>query len=122
MKKVGIGIIVRDSSGAVMASVSQIIRAGYDPLIAEATAILRGVQLALEAGFWHCIIESNAQVIVNLINSQSSVSSDVGLIVTDILNLIVNFRECIISFVRRNANKAAHCLAKLGVMSDSDGF
>ncbi|KAK2644115.1 hypothetical protein Ddye_019310 [Dipteronia dyeriana] len=48
--RTGIGIIARDSSGAVMASSAQMVRVNYELQIAEAIAILRGVQFALEAG------------------------------------------------------------------------
>ncbi|KAK3188793.1 hypothetical protein Dsin_028354 [Dipteronia sinensis] len=113
-KKVGIGIIIRDSSGAVMVSSSQSFDAGYDSQVAESVAILRGIQLALDTGLWQCTVESDAQVVVNLINSKSCVNSDVDLIITNILYLLGNLSDCSVRFAPRIANRAAHSLAKLG--------
>ncbi|KAK3219693.1 hypothetical protein Dsin_013663 [Dipteronia sinensis] len=85
-------------------------------------AILRGIQLALDTGFWQCTVESDAQVVVNLINSKSCVNSDVGLIITDILCLLGNLLDCSVRFTPRIANRAAHSLAKLGLVYESDAF
>ncbi|KAK2651128.1 hypothetical protein Ddye_018617 [Dipteronia dyeriana] len=121
-KRVGIGIIVRDSTGAVMASSSQQVKASYDPHTVESLAIYKGLQFALESGFWNCVLESDAQVVVNLINSNSYVSSDVGVIIQDILGLLVKFTECNVGFVPRRANLTAHCLVKLGLNSETELF
>ncbi|KAK2650956.1 hypothetical protein Ddye_018445 [Dipteronia dyeriana] len=48
--RVGIGIIIRDSAGHVMASSSQSLRSVLSPQSAEAVAILRGLQLARDSG------------------------------------------------------------------------
>ncbi|KAK2642676.1 hypothetical protein Ddye_024439 [Dipteronia dyeriana] len=114
-KRVGIGIFVWDSSWAVVASSAQSILAGFNTQIAESIAILKELQLALETCFWNCIIESDAQVVVNLINSRLCVNLDVGLIYKDILSLLAKFQVCSVRYVPRRANMATHGLAKLGL-------
>ncbi|KAK2661753.1 hypothetical protein Ddye_000327 [Dipteronia dyeriana] len=109
-KRIGIGIIIRDSNRVVMASRSRIIFVGYSLQIAEAVAVLRGIQFALDTGFRCCTIESDAQVIVNLINSKSCILSDVGLIIDDILCLRDKFMEWNVRFVPRRANMLTHFL------------
>ncbi|KAK2659344.1 hypothetical protein Ddye_005877 [Dipteronia dyeriana] len=89
-KRVGFGIIIRDSNGAVMALSSQIIFAGYSPLVAK-VAILRGIQFAFDSSFWNCIFESNAE-------------------------------EWRARFVPKKAYQLAHSLAKLGLITNSNGF
>ncbi|KAK3225041.1 hypothetical protein Dsin_004903 [Dipteronia sinensis] len=49
--KVGVGIIIRDHVGGVMASCSQPINVALCPAVVEATAILRGFIFVNEAGF-----------------------------------------------------------------------
>ncbi|KAK2641553.1 hypothetical protein Ddye_023316 [Dipteronia dyeriana] len=56
-KRVRIGIVIRDSNEAVMASSSQIISTGYSPQIEEAVAVLSGIQFGLATGLWHYIFE-----------------------------------------------------------------
>ncbi|KAK2658982.1 hypothetical protein Ddye_005515 [Dipteronia dyeriana] len=64
--RVGIGIIIRDFTGNVMASSSQPVRVGYFVYIVKALAILRGLQLARDMRLLPCFIEYDAQVVVNL--------------------------------------------------------
>ncbi|KAK2659363.1 hypothetical protein Ddye_005896 [Dipteronia dyeriana] len=87
----------------------------FSPEIIEAMAILRGLRLALENGLVPMILESDALDLVNKIRSQTVPSSEVGVIIHDILILLGNLDLSSIRFVSRLANKVAHCLAKLAL-------
>ncbi|KAL5753986.1 hypothetical protein ACOSP7_022206 [Xanthoceras sorbifolium] len=50
-RRLGFGVVICDSKGLVMLSGSLVFDGFFSPEIAEAMAILRGVQLALEMGF-----------------------------------------------------------------------
>ncbi|KAK3227318.1 hypothetical protein Dsin_007180 [Dipteronia sinensis] len=65
---VGIRILVRDSEGQVLASSAQKIVDGYPPQIAEAMASLCGLQFDCDVGLWPCEVDSDAQVVVKLVN------------------------------------------------------
>ncbi|KAK3229296.1 hypothetical protein Dsin_001177 [Dipteronia sinensis] len=56
-RSVRVGIVVHDCYGYVVASNTQRIQATYNPQVAEAVAIYRGIMLAQEAGFWQVEIE-----------------------------------------------------------------
>ncbi|KAK3183290.1 hypothetical protein Dsin_030576 [Dipteronia sinensis] len=105
-----------------MASSAQKISAGYDSLIAEAMAVLKGLQFSHNAGLWPCVLETDAQVVVNLVKGKFDVFSEVGLIIEDINRLLHSVPGCVVNFVPRNANMAAHNLAKLDLSLDSDCF
>ncbi|KAL5855441.1 hypothetical protein ACOSQ4_005243 [Xanthoceras sorbifolium] len=62
----------------------------FSPNIAEAIAILCGVQLAIEAGFSPFCYESDDASIVPLLSSRSNSCLDVGLVVDNIL-MLLNF-------------------------------
>ncbi|KAK1581410.1 hypothetical protein Q3G72_005776 [Acer saccharum] len=62
--RVGFGIIICNHLGGVVASSSQFVMA---PQIAETVAIFRGLVFARDAGLLPCSVETDAQVIVNLI-------------------------------------------------------
>ncbi|KAL5758416.1 hypothetical protein ACOSP7_021027 [Xanthoceras sorbifolium] len=89
------------------------------PEIAEAMAILHGVQLALDIRFSPICIEPDTASIVQLISSRTNSFSDVGLVVDDILLLLGHLPVFSVFTGRRN--KVAYGLAKLalGLISDS---
>ncbi|KAK3185095.1 hypothetical protein Dsin_032381 [Dipteronia sinensis] len=91
---VGLGLIIRDH---------------------QAFAILSGLRFAIEAGLLPCLIESDALAVVNLIRSSSIPFSETGLIIKDIRLMLENSPGCMVVFVPRKANMAAHELAKYSV-------
>ena len=113
-KVVGMCIMVRDYDSFVVAASSQRIQATYSPQVAQAMAIFRGLMLAQEIGFWQ--VEA---VVVGWVNDAKS---KVGLIVENIKLLSKSLRFCSFSFVSRNFNYVAHCLAKQAMSIDEDLF
>ncbi|KAK3221879.1 hypothetical protein Dsin_008904 [Dipteronia sinensis] len=136
--KVGIGIIIRDYLGEVLASCSLPILVALALDVAEATAIFRGFIFASEAGLLPCTLESDAQVVVKLINTSNvPLSKIVGFeplttyvegrcIATstkkDIICFLDCHPDCKVVFAPRQDNMAAHNLAKLGLSLDADLF
>ncbi|KAK3193195.1 hypothetical protein Dsin_024505 [Dipteronia sinensis] len=120
--KIGIGVIIKDSRGEVLASGAQTIYASLSALTAEDLAVFRGLIFARDSGLSPGIIEFDAQLVVNLINSGNIPLSVIGLIIHDINQVLSNFPSCRVSFVARLANMAAHSLAKYGLLIASDLF
>ncbi|KAK3231581.1 hypothetical protein Dsin_003462 [Dipteronia sinensis] len=106
----------------VMAFSAQPVLAGYSPIVAEALAIFKGLQFARDTGLVPCCIESDAQVVVNLINSNNVPLTDVGIILADCKLLLEASPGCCVGFASRLANKAAHGLAKLGLSLETNCF
>ncbi|KAK3200738.1 hypothetical protein Dsin_024153 [Dipteronia sinensis] len=79
--------------------------------VAEALAIFKGILFAKNSRIMPLFIESDAQVVVNLINSSFDPHSDIGLLIKDI-------RSCKVNFVPRLANG----LAKYGLSIENDLF
>ncbi|TXG66648.1 hypothetical protein EZV62_007923 [Acer yangbiense] len=90
--------------------------------MAEALAILRGLQFVRESGLWPCIVDSDSQVVVSLINFAETPLYDIGLFIADILELVRVSLGLLFNFVPRNAYRAAHCLAKIGLSLCADNF
>ncbi|KAK3218202.1 hypothetical protein Dsin_012172 [Dipteronia sinensis] len=80
---VGVGIVIHNHCGLIMCSSAQRIEANFFPQIAEAVTILRGIVFARDMG---PLLSSGC--VVNLINAGSTISADVGLVLSDILNVI----------------------------------
>ncbi|KAK2635571.1 hypothetical protein Ddye_030363 [Dipteronia dyeriana] len=121
-RKAGIGLIVRDCSGDVLASCALSVMGGFSLAVAEATTIRRGISFACEVGLFPCTIESDAQLVMNLINSNSFPLSEIGLVISDICKFLVDYPSCTIVYTPREANVAAHTLAKMGLKSSSDHY
>ncbi|KAL5826763.1 hypothetical protein ACOSQ3_018604 [Xanthoceras sorbifolium] len=80
---IGLGIIIRDSAGVVLASSAQRIASPFPPPLAEALGILRGLIFAKESGLLPTALESDALAIVNAICAPPSLA-DLGILVFDI--------------------------------------
>ncbi|KAK3211934.1 hypothetical protein Dsin_016640 [Dipteronia sinensis] len=122
MNRVGTGAIIRNSDGMVMPSCVQVLSVSYSPLMAEALAILWGIRFVRDSGRWPCQIESDSQVVVSLVNSVKVPVADIGLIISDIVKLMDTSPRCVLNFIPRKANMAAHCLAKLGLNCGLYGY
>ncbi|KAL5740194.1 hypothetical protein ACOSQ2_029374 [Xanthoceras sorbifolium] len=80
---VGLGIICRDHSGSVLAASAQKLIAGYSVFIAEALAVLRGLQFALASGLLPVVLETDSLDVAFVINNPSSYFSKVELHTVD---------------------------------------
>ncbi|KAL5772887.1 hypothetical protein ACOSP7_012496 [Xanthoceras sorbifolium] len=110
----GLDVIIRDSSGRVMACCAQGLNVYFPPPIAEALAIRRGLLLAIETGSSRVCIESDAAFVVNLIVNRNFFSR-IGVIIADILLLFNSLEVVSVAFVARKANHVAYRLAKFGL-------
>ncbi|KAK3230518.1 hypothetical protein Dsin_002399 [Dipteronia sinensis] len=118
--KVGLGIIIRDGVGVVLACRSMPIMAGFSPLISKALAILYGLLFALDVGLVLCLVETDAQVIANLLRNDADPFMEMGPVVHDIKMLLPSVSSGMVLFVPRKANRAAHSLAKFAFSLDND--
>ncbi|KAK3231603.1 hypothetical protein Dsin_003484 [Dipteronia sinensis] len=57
--RIGFGLVIRDSTGGVMASSSQVMAGYFNAQAAEAIAILRGIQFSKDSGLYLCYVESD---------------------------------------------------------------
>ncbi|KAK3188547.1 hypothetical protein Dsin_028108 [Dipteronia sinensis] len=120
--RIGIGIVIRDANGFVMASSSQVFAAAFNAQIMEAMGILRAILFSIDCGMSPCVLESDAEVVVNWINKGSHFDSVCGGILSDISSLSVERGGLSFCFVPRQANEVAHCLAKNVLRSNHDLF
>ncbi|KAK2644314.1 hypothetical protein Ddye_019509 [Dipteronia dyeriana] len=105
---VGPGIIVCDHEGFVMGACAKLTHTVYSPQIAEAYAILTGLSFTRDSSLVPCLVESDAQVVVNLINSSDALFLEVGMIIKDIMLLLEDYPGCCVHFALRKANMDVH--------------
>ncbi|KAK1549198.1 hypothetical protein Q3G72_023866 [Acer saccharum] len=87
------------------------------PLGCQASAILRGMRLAVDLDLLPAVLESDAKWVVYAINDNRPYCANIGIIFKDIACFMIEF-VISVSFVSRKANRAAHALAKLPLLVD----
>jgi hypothetical protein len=114
-KKMGIALIVRDHAGGVVVMACETKEFVHDPAVAEALAAKRGVELSAEWGIQKLLLEGDALQIVQALNSDTGEWAPYGMITMDAKQKLQTFQEFNVVHVPREANRAAHCLAKLAL-------
>ena len=113
----GIGVVVRNHRGQVMAALAEKIPKPASTEILEVLATRRAVQFTLELGFAHSIFEGDAEIVIKaLVEGNGSIPS-IGHIVKDIESITGLLRTKSFSHVRRQGNAVAHALAERARLS-----
>ncbi|GAV58777.1 RVT_3 domain-containing protein, partial [Cephalotus follicularis] len=82
----------------------------YDPPTTETLAILYALRCEKRLAFNKLVVESDAWVIVEAINSPSSCDTSYGNIIENIKELTMSFESCFVRYVGRD-DKLAHVTA-----------
>lgn len=82
--KPGVGIVIQNSEGMVLASLSQQLDQAFSPSGIEALAAHRGLQLALKLCFGQVMLEGDAQVPISTIQNEHEVFNSAGFLNEDV--------------------------------------
>lgn len=80
----GIGVVIRDERGSVLASLSQNIPQVCRPLDIETLAASRALKFAAELGFNKVVLEGDCEVLMKVVKGGDQFLSTVGLVMDDI--------------------------------------
>ena len=111
-KQVGIGVVIRDVEGRLLAALCRKIKAPLGALEVEAKAYEAGLLLARHLGLRDGVLEGDSLTISNALKRSALSPTSVAAVVEGIHELgaeigVVNF-----SHVRRTGNKPTHILAR----------
>jgi len=107
----GIGILISDESGNVLKSVGEHIGQATNNF-AEYTAFIRGLELALDMGFSHVVVNTDSELLAKQINGHYRVKSpDISPLFDCALDLMGKFKTVRVNHVTRDKNKQADKLA-----------
>ena len=108
----GIGVVVRNSFGTIMATLSEIIPCPSSVLALETVATQRAVHSLQELNLHGSILEDDSESSISAIKNQCFHHPNVGHIIKDIMSLVGSFQYFSFSHTRRQGNALAHALAR----------
>jgi ribonuclease HI len=111
--RLGMGVVIRDHEGGLVAAQCRFQQGEVDPQVAEALSVVNALSFCLERGVKTISIEGDARNVVEAVKSHLDNWSIIGHVVADAKYLCTHFDEWDINYMGRQANYAAHFLAKL---------
>ncbi|KAL5577770.1 hypothetical protein UlMin_019469 [Ulmus minor] len=117
-KKFGLGAVIRDSAGSVLASVATPVYAPVTVAVAEGWALERGATLARQLGFSAVSLESDCLEVIKALVKQTKFKSELGHVLDSISDVCNSFDKHIFLYTPRSGNQVAHNLAKLALAID----
>ena len=97
----GIGVIIRDSAGMVIAALSQKLALPLGALEIEAKAMEVGVQFALDVAVRDVTMEGDSKCICDALQGRGETASSVQNVVAGTIHLAQAFRNIIFSHTKR---------------------
>ncbi|KAJ1423993.1 Ribonuclease H-like superfamily [Sesbania bispinosa] len=108
----GIGVIIRNSSGEVLAAATRQTTTFMDPGLAEALGVRIAIEFAKDMYFDKVILQSDCKYVTDMFSSSHLAHSYIGMLVQDCLSLASSFNNFQVMHTRRDGNMCAHHLAK----------
>ena len=110
--KVGLGVVVHDSQGNAIASLSEWAPLPFSLNIVEAMAVARAMAFAQELGIAEFILEGDLEAVINSLRSKEASFSSFGHLLESTKSTLVSSNCITFSHIRRSGNKIAHNLAR----------
>ncbi|KAM6558367.1 hypothetical protein CsatA_027606 [Cannabis sativa] len=120
--KFGFGCVTRDTNGMLLEAISASRFGVVKPEIAETIGIKEALSWIERKQWSSVVIETDALVVVQAINSSILMPSQFGLLVGDCRILLSSLNNISLKFVKRSANRVAHCLARESCFSSDCVF
>ena len=118
----GISVVIRNSDGQVIGTLSDKINLPASVNDVEALACRKAISFALELGVENVVLERDSETIIQALNADSTCASSFGHIIKDIRVLALDFDSICFSHVKRQGNTVANSLAKLAKFSLCPSF
>ncbi|KAK8497281.1 hypothetical protein V6N11_050252 [Hibiscus sabdariffa] len=94
----------------------------FSACTAEAQAVVHGLQLAVDLGFHHVILEGDSMVVTTRLKSEKEDLSEISAIIWDAKYLSRSFATCRFQFTHREGNQVAHAVARGGSNSPTESI
>jgi ribonuclease HI len=108
----GWGWVVRDSRGHFQLAGTNLIHSPLSVLEGEAMALMEAMEEAIHRGLSPIIFESDSKLVVDAISSRQSGVSEFSILISRIQSMLSANNYFEVKYVKRQANKVAHYLAR----------
>ena len=115
--RAGIGVVIRNEEGVVIASLSHQIHLPSTVLEVETMATRRALEFAMEIGVHKVILEGDCEILIKALQSNSHSLSQFGHLAKDVKYLASKFQSYNLSHVHRQCNVVTHTLAKRAILN-----
>jgi hypothetical protein len=109
---IGLGCVIRNAEGFVVAAKCGISRAVAEPVCAEAMAALFALEFCCELGYVNVVSEGDSLQIIKGVCDPDYSLDRIGHFLDAIRQKVGEFSDCKWSHCLRDANEVAHCLAR----------
>ena len=100
----GIGVVIRNSTGQVLAALSEKIHAPASVTVLEMLAARRAAAFTRELGIERCILEGNSQIVVKALHDGDKTFSEFGHLLQDTLSHLNSLQNWSLSHTFRQGN------------------
>ncbi|XP_065638616.1 uncharacterized protein LOC136071366 [Quercus suber] len=111
INKAGLGVVIRNDHGQVIASLSEQIQLPFSSDLVEALAAARAISFAHELSFTNYVLEGDSDVVIKALKHSDDSLSSFGHILASAKTL-TDVKCITFSHTRRSGNAVAHNLAK----------
>jgi ribonuclease HI len=108
----GWGWILRDSHGQFQLAGTNILQSSLNVLEGEAMALLEAMEEVVHRGYSFVIFESDSKLVVDALSSRQVGVSEFCILISRIQSLLRTNNYFEVKYVKRQANKVAHSLAR----------
>ena len=109
---VGVGVVIRNESGKVVAAMTERTLLPNLVVEVEAMACKRAVKFAYEVGIQEVIFEGDSLTVILAINNGATSEAPYGNLIDDIIILASHLSKVEFCHVKRSCNRVADALAK----------
>ncbi|XP_050254838.1 uncharacterized protein LOC126700670 [Quercus robur] len=111
-KKAGIGVVIRDKNGVVIAALSKSINDPLEAAEVEAKAMKTGVLFTRDVGIREAVFEGDLLIICKALQREGEAFSSTHNVLAVTLEQALGFRSSYFSHVKRQGNVPPHLLAQ----------
>ena len=113
--KSGVGMVIRNDGGLVIASCAKKLLAAYSGGEIETMATAIALSFASEIGIKRAIQEGDSLAMIKALREDVSSLSPTGLLVEDVKALSHNFDKLLYSHTKREGNQVVHSLVRYAI-------
>ena len=113
--KSGIGVVTRDHTGSIIASLAQLISPALQAVEIEAIAAARALEFGNEISISEAVLEGDSELIIESLKVGGNTIASVEPLIQDAIVFSGFYSKLLFSHCRRDGNKLAHSLARYSI-------